>query len=521
MRRTSSIFFAFVLLAVSVQGSFAFDYQLNVTGPIPLRSVLFLNKRGMPHVIAKPTSYWTSTRLWDNQLQMLTIDGRTVSNPSTWGLIGLPRDVKGAEVRSSFFDDECNQAGPLSPTQVASIGAIHSNAHLVGDTLTTWFHTYETHANDRLIFPPFTSAFSQASIIHALLFAHCKTGEQKHLNLAVRAGDALITPISEGGMTNDDAGETWFEELPAERGVNPYILNAHLYSINVLFLLSEKTGNPAYRDAAVRGTSTLGKLLPKFDTGDWSRYDLRPRYFDMYFEVHFNADVEVNRITIRKKGDLTPEGRYTLCPKGCDQPLSQARNGNSLRFSAVLEPLRSFSPVVEDEMEFSIEYKGSVAPKVYVAGIRPGLKEFVEIEPRSDKKGTVSGSIGVRDAGWHQPTDDYIKLHSFLLGDLYRHSRNPTFFVTAIRFANYLRVAENERKAGTHGYRKRHFDLVPSAEDDALIAQCFAADDPTTIDLSKASIELPKCVPNGRDLPSLFRRMGFVTNYEQNIKILD
>ncbi len=488
--------------------------MLNVVGPLPIRTLLFLNERGHKAVLAKPTAYWQVRRDWDEGAFAYRGGGRIFTNPSNWALQGLPQpDGNPFSNRRTVLDAACNSPSGFSERQRRLADHSIARAQMLPSGALTWVYDYESQANDVLFMPPFNSAFSQAANLHLLLYAHCQTHDARYLDAARRAGDALIAPIREGGLTNDGAGETWFEETPNADGLNPYILNAHIYAINVLFLLGEVTRDQRYADAAQRGTASLERLLPKFDAGYWTRYDLRPRYFEMYLEVQRPPGVAIRRVELWKRGSRERAAAWSLCEDGCDRELEETRAGDSYRFTAVIEALRFYRPSVGDELELSIDHVGAQPPRVFSTGIRPGLAELAEIATLIGPPGRLTAQLGVREFGWHQPGEEYIRYHALLLADLYRRQANPLFFVSAIRFANYHRVYDNE-KARPDRRRPRQFSLEPAElrneRQDAMIAACFREEDALRIDLAAAMARLPQCTADPGERGALLRRMGFL-----------
>lgn len=485
----------------------AAGYQLHEVGPIPLRSLLFLSKRGASPVVANPTPWWTSTKSFDSESQLFILGGRKVANPGGWGLMGLP-SRPGTEARRTFGVSACDQSGGLSDTQRKTLWAIETYAVPVGEDGITWLYGYATNANDSLILPPYNSSFSQAAITHALLVAYCSTKVEKYRRLAIKAGNNLIAPIEDGGLARRTGDHVWFKEMPGPVGLTPYILNAHLYSVNVLYLLSEMVDESRFREAAEQGARTVQVLLPEFDTGYWSRYDLRPRYTNMYFEVRFDPKTTIKSIVVQKIGSDRPEGRYSLCDSGCDLTLPAARNDFSYRFPAMIEEMLTYAPG-DPGLEVRVEYSGTRAPDIYVAGFRPGIKEVFKVKSKLGQN-EVSAHVGVRDLGWHSTGDDYVKYHALLLEDLWSRVKDPALFVTAARFRNYVRVAENERKHETPFLKNRRFSLVKDDAADALLAKCFEDVAPTSIDIGTAAERLPTCAVDQASIPDLMARLGLV-----------
>jgi len=199
----------------------------------------------------------------------------------------------------------------------------------------------------------------------------------------------------------------------------------------------------------------------------------------MYFEVRFDPETTIKSIVVQKIGSDRPEGRYSLCDSGCDLTLPAARNDFSYRFPAMIEEMLTYAPG-DPGLEVRVEYSGTRAPDIYVAGFRPGIKEV------------------------------YVKYHALLLEDLWSRVKDPALFVTAARFRNYVRVAENERKHETPFLKNRRFSLVKDDAADALLAKCFEDVAPTSIDIGTAAERLPTCAVDQASIPDLMARLGLV-----------
>lgn len=499
------------------------DRETYAIGPLPIRSILFPNVRGRPPQLPPAVAYWRGTYHWDEAILAYRDDERVYVNPSNWGLLGLPEQGPSRfSSRRTAPGTDCRPRAALTERQRRLAEHVVAQAHRLPNGSLTWLYNHEANANDLILLPPYNSAFSQAVNVHLMIHVFCLTGEERYIETARKGADALIAPIADGGLTNDADGETWFEEGPNVQGLAPYILNAHIYSINVLFLLAERTGDGKYAEAARRGAASLERLLYKFDTGYWTRYDLRPRYLAMDVEVHVEPDVEVDLIEmrVRDSGD-DPQARWSACESGCDATLQAVRAGNTYRFLASLEALRRYSPATGDELDLDILYRGEQAPRVYAAGVRPGLDEMIAVPPAASPYGRLRVPFGVRDFGWHAPGEEYVLYHAVLLADLYRWRRAPLFFASAVRFANYHRAYEHANTSTVPRLTTRRFAAgspdMANPQQDAMIADCFRSLDPLAIDLAMAAARLPACGIDGEKRRAVLARMGFRVEADEGV----
>lgn len=167
-----------------------------------------------------------------------------------------------------------------------------------------WQYHFDSTYNDISIKAPWSSAFAQATGIQALLVAYERTGESRYIDLAKKAAQPLFTPLHAGGFLFEAGADIWFEEIP-EPIENPgHILNGHMRVLLALADLHEATNDETAATWLQRGTDTLHRWLPKFDTGYWLRYDLNPRKEDLLFRFAnpygFPAHaLAIDKITLR------------------------------------------------------------------------------------------------------------------------------------------------------------------------------------------------------------------------------
>lgn len=376
-------------------------------------------------------------------------------NASNLGLIALPPARPGFPERNTPFPANCNQDEPVSERQALAIRLLHEKAKPLGQGV-SWFYDYDARMNDQTIKPPYPSAFAQAANIQGLLFAYCKSANVDHLALAVKAGDGLLVPVSQGGMRNGD----WFEEQPASDGIMPYILNGHLYSVVVLYQLAEMSGEQRFKQAADEGVAALDTYALWFDAGYWTRYDLRPEWSAVYAEIHFPPETNISRIEIKAGSDV-----WSVCETGCSQTFGSARNGYSFRVAANLPSLREYQRGETARVETT--YTGP-APSIYSGVARPG-----KVEVWKTGEG-ASVELPIADAGWSTLNAFYQSWHAFLAGEVYERTAKPRHYVLAARWANYIRALESDLDAT----RERQRPFSPSWDDeaDAKITACLGGD---------------------------------------------
>lgn len=120
---------------------------------------------------------------------------------------------------------------------------------------------------------PWVSGMAQGRVMELLLAAHALSGEAAFLEEARLAANALRVPVETGGVAIAAGEGLWFEEY-ARAGVDPpQVLNGHIFALNGLWHLSKV--DSGYRELFLEGAAALQELLPLFDAGVWSYYDLQ------------------------------------------------------------------------------------------------------------------------------------------------------------------------------------------------------------------------------------------------------
>lgn len=135
--------------------------------------------------------------------------------------------------------------------------------------------------------PNWYSAMAQGHAMSTLCRAYYVTGDEKYKNSAISASKLYRVDAANGGVRNHFMGlYPWYEEYPTTPGT--FVLNGFIYALIGLYdainLCSSKVDDA---DGAVEelkklyadGLASLKKLLPLYDTGSRSMYDLRHASF--------------------------------------------------------------------------------------------------------------------------------------------------------------------------------------------------------------------------------------------------
>ena len=127
--------------------------------------------------------------------------------------------------------------------------------------------------------PPYYSGYAQAVGIVVLARAYDLTNNTMYLDEANKAFQALLFDYDDGGVTTieDDNGDSMFiHELGKPGFPKTYILNGQTGALLHIWQFYELTNNPVSKSIFDKGINYLKHNLWKYDTGSWSRYDLKP-----------------------------------------------------------------------------------------------------------------------------------------------------------------------------------------------------------------------------------------------------
>ena len=125
--------------------------------------------------------------------------------------------------------------------------------------------------------PGWYSAMAQGQAMSLLVRAYIRTKNKKYLSAALKGTHLYDVPSSEGGVLAKFADKyNWYEEYPTTPSC--FVLNGFIYSLLGLYDL--RMVAPAKESFVAdrlytTGLESLRSLLPLFDTGSGSIYDLR------------------------------------------------------------------------------------------------------------------------------------------------------------------------------------------------------------------------------------------------------
>lgn len=234
----------------------------------------------------------------ENGVPFLEIDGYGKQRHPAWialyALAYADREIYDSRLAGSKSDEKFQ----------ATLGWLEQNLQQDSSGQWVWQYEFDSTYNDISIKAPWSSAFAQAVGIQAFVVAYERSGDSRYLKLARKAAQALFTPLAEGGFLFEAYGDVWFEEIPVPIDNPGHILNGHMRVLLALSDLHKASNDGEIATWLKRGTDTLYRWLPKFDTGYWLRYDLNPRKAELLFRLanpygYPNHTLAVDRITLR------------------------------------------------------------------------------------------------------------------------------------------------------------------------------------------------------------------------------
>jgi hypothetical protein len=135
-----------------------------------------------------------------------------------------------------------------------------------------WHHHFDWPYR-QLLKAPWRSGLAQGCGVSLLVRIAVLTDEQKYADAAREAFKPLTLPVADGGvLVRDGAGSLWIEEYLVDPPT--HILNGFIWALWGVYDFARWRHDPvanAILDASLR---TLIANLPRYDTGNWSLYEL-------------------------------------------------------------------------------------------------------------------------------------------------------------------------------------------------------------------------------------------------------
>lgn len=122
--------------------------------------------------------------------------------------------------------------------------------------------------------PPWMSAMAQGEVASLLVRLQLATGEDRYGDAARRAVKAMLVPVAEGGTLAEKDGLPFLEEYPT--ATPSCVLNGAIFAIWGLRDVGAGLGDAEASAWFERTADALAELVPRYDLGYWSSYDLYP-----------------------------------------------------------------------------------------------------------------------------------------------------------------------------------------------------------------------------------------------------
>ena len=152
--------------------------------------------------------------------------------------------------------------------------------------------------------PGWRSAHAQAVGLQLLVRATEIANNSNYMDPADRLLRAFTVNLVDGGLsTRTESGETWFEKMADENNRQPKVLNGLLFTILGLKDIAIRTGLQQPSRLADAGVRTAAQLLPRFDLGDWSAYDIHGKRASTHYH-----DIHIRQLELLAK--LTGKGEF-------------------------------------------------------------------------------------------------------------------------------------------------------------------------------------------------------------------
>jgi hypothetical protein len=120
---------------------------------------------------------------------------------------------------------------------------------------------------------PWPSAMAQGRGLSVLTRAWQCSSDGRYLESARRAPAAFSLPVADGGVADRCDGLVTYEEYPARPA--PHVLNGAMFALLGLWdMVRAEPDGAGARALFERGASGVEALLPRYDLGWWSLYDL-------------------------------------------------------------------------------------------------------------------------------------------------------------------------------------------------------------------------------------------------------
>lgn len=151
------------------------------------------------------------------------------------------------------------------------------------------------------------AGMTQGEGISVLVRAHRITGEAGFLDAARRALGPMLRPLADGGTQRVVADGIILEEFPLEQ--HSGVLNGWIFAVFGLHDLLLAHADPQANALLESSLTTLTRVMPRYDLGYWSRYDLSGTIASPFYHSLHIAQLTALEITFAKHASVFGEYR--------------------------------------------------------------------------------------------------------------------------------------------------------------------------------------------------------------------
>jgi hypothetical protein len=268
---------------------------------------------------------------------------------------------------------------------------------------------------------------------------------------------------------------------------------AHLY---------KSTGDQRIRHAFEEGVANAKRMLLRFDTGYWSIYQARPRALDVMLALNSGvAGTEIHEVSLSSavsepsvlrlgRGETSTYAGNQTSGEGWGDISAWGRKLGGIGTMRLL-PGRltvDHDPVNVVEMNVVVRYRssGCIAPALATYDYRASSNGFMKT-PSGNNKATeeqcvVYFSLPNTINQWSKINDLYHDWHTKLVTELWRITKDPKFYTTAIRWRRYATAEQQLKNQKTEGMISTPiFIATERVDEDADIMQAMGTADPATM----------------------------------------
>ncbi len=163
------------------------------------------------------------------------------------------------------------------------------------DGFRVWVYTYPFSYDTG---PGWRSAHAQAVGAQLLARAAEVSGDAAYAAPLDDLLAAFPVDVASGGLsTRTAAGNLWFEKMADPGNQQPKVLNGLLFAVLGLLDVGTRAASPVAAELAASGMAAALELMPRFDLGDWSAYDIHGRRASRHYHaIHVRQLAILSRV---------------------------------------------------------------------------------------------------------------------------------------------------------------------------------------------------------------------------------